>query len=144
VVAKLIRFNYKKLDVYQAALEHFAWTVGVMTRLPSAPFAFRSQVLSAALSTPANIAEANGRNTRSGEAEQHYRYAQGSTYESAAFLDALHAMNAIDDAEYNLREDNLARIASMLDRLARKHATRRQNSINRPRPGPRPHHPPDS
>jgi four helix bundle protein len=124
-MAKEYRFNFKNLDVYQAAIDHFAWAVHVVADLRKAPFGIRDQILGAALSVPANVAEANGRDRKPGEAEQHYRYAQGSTYESAAFLDALAAMNAIDDDEYNLREQNLARIASMLHRLSRNQSRRR-------------------
>jgi hypothetical protein len=102
-VATVTRFNFKKLDVYRAAVEHYAWSVGVVARLPTSPFAFRSQVLGAALSIAANIAEANGRDMRAGEAEQH----------------------------------NLARIAAMLDRLARRHAARRRQP-NDPHPTPSP------
>jgi len=126
-VAKIYRFNFKNLDVYQAGIEHFAWTVNIIAMLPDVPFALRNQILGAALSTPANVAEANGRDARAGESEQHYRYAQGSVYECAAYLDALAAMNAIDDAEYNLREERLARTASMLHRLAQKHSRRRSS-----------------
>jgi four helix bundle protein len=125
-VAKLVRFNFKRLDVYQAAVEHLAWTLEVLGQLPTvAPFVVRNQLLGAALSIPANVAEANGRDRRAGEAEQHYRFAQGSAYECAAYLDAVHAMGLIDDDQYNQREEHLARIASMLDRLARRHANRR-------------------
>ena len=124
-MAKVYRFNFKKLDVYRAAVEHFAWAVRVVADLPRAPFALTNQFLGAPLSIIANIGEANGRDLRAGESEQHYRYAQGSTYESAAYLDSLAAMGAIDDDEYNIREENLSRIASMLTRLMQKQARRR-------------------
>jgi four helix bundle protein len=122
---RIHRFNFKKLDVYAAAIDHFTWTVDVMARMPTAPFPIRNQVLAAALSVPANIAEANGRDRQPGEAEQHYRYAQGSTYESAAYLDALAALQAITDDEYNTREQELARMAAMITRLMRRQAARR-------------------
>jgi four helix bundle protein len=41
-----------------------------MHRMRHAPFALRNQILSAALSVPANIAEANRRDRKAGEAEQ--------------------------------------------------------------------------
>jgi four helix bundle protein len=119
-------FNFKRLDVYKAAIAHFAWTVGALARIPTAPFPLRNQILAAALSIPANIAEANGRDRQPGEAEQHYRYALGSTYESAAFLDALAAMGVVDTTEHAEREQQLDRIAGMLARLMRRHASRRK------------------
>lgn len=110
MMAKTYRFNFKRLDVYRAAVEHFGWVVEVVGGMPRAPFSLTNQFLGAPLSIMANIGEADGREKKPGETEQHYRYAQGSTYESAAYLDALSEMRAIDDAEYNLREENLARI----------------------------------
>jgi four helix bundle protein len=124
-MARVYRFNFKRLDAYQAAVEHYGWTVERLGRLRTVPFSVRDQFLRAALSIVGNIAEANGRARMAGEAEQHYRYAQGSTYETAAYLDALAAMGVLSDDEYNIREANLARIAAMLDRLARKQAARR-------------------
>ena len=118
------RFNFKRLDVYREAIDHFAWTVQVVARMPTAPFAIRNQVLGAALSVVANIAEGSGREKRPGEAEQHYRYALGSTYESAAFLDALAAMEVITGHERDTQETKLDRIAGMLSRLMSRHAAR--------------------
>jgi four helix bundle protein len=124
-MAREYRFNFKRLDAYQAAVEHFRWTVEAVADFRAVPFVVRDQILDAALSIAANIAEANGRTRMAGEAEQHYRYAQGSTYETAAYLDALAALGVLDDHQYNVREANLARIAAMLDRLTRKQAARR-------------------
>lgn len=124
-MAKEYRFNFKNLDVYQAAVDHFSWTVDVVAEMPRAPFAVTSQLLKAALSVMANIGEANGRDKKPGETEQHYRYALGSAHECAAFLDALAAFGTISDSEYNQREEHLARIASMLVPLMQRHADRR-------------------
>ena len=111
------RFPFKSLDVYQASVEHFGWCVNVLAGASRIPFKVQDQIISAALSMPANIGEANGRWKKPGEVEQHYRYAQGSTYESAAFLDALSALGAIDDDAYNSQEEHLERIARMLTPL---------------------------
>jgi four helix bundle protein len=127
-MARIYRFNFKRLDVYRGAVDHFAWTFEVMARIPTAPYVLRNQILGAALSIPANIAEANGRDKQPGEAEQHYRYAQGSIYESAAYLDSLAAMNVIDDDEYNQREQSLAGIAAMTSRLMHRQSARRTAS----------------
>jgi four helix bundle protein len=118
-------FNFKRLDVYQAAIAHFVWAVEAVGRIRAVPFPIRNQILSAALSVPANIAEANGRDRKPGEAEQHYRYALGSTYESAALLDALAAMGVVHPPEHAEREQQLDRIAAMIARLMRRQAQRR-------------------
>lgn len=123
-MAKVYRFGFKKLDVYRAAVEHFAWTAGVVGRMGRAPFKVTDQFMGASLSAVSNVAEANGREKRPGEAEQHYRYAQGSTFEAAAHLDALSALGVIDDAEYNEREQRLNGLASMLSGMIRRHQNR--------------------
>jgi four helix bundle protein len=125
VMAKRYRFRFKTMDVYQAAVGHFAWTVKMVGRLPRGPFAIPNQMVGASLSILGNVAEANGREKQPGEVEQHYRYAQGSTFESAGYLDALYALEVIDDDEYNAQEEHLAGIAAMLTRLMQSHRRRR-------------------
>ena len=119
-MAKRYRFRFKRLDVYQAAVEHFVWTVDVVRRMPNGPYVVTNQFLGASLSIMGNIGEANGREKKPGEVAQHYRYAQGSTFESATHLDAMSAMKVITDDEYNAEEEKLARIGSMLTRLTQK------------------------
>ncbi len=116
-------FPYKDMDVYKAAREHFGWCIGVVRSRRQIPAVVRDQLLRASLSVPANIGEANGRWKRPGEVEQHYRYAQGSTYESAALLDALVDLTAIDDEEYRAGEERLERIARMLTGLMNRQTT---------------------
>ena len=124
-MTKKYRFGFKRLEVYQAAVEHFAWTAGVVGREPRLPYKVSAQVLGASLSILSNIGEATGRHKQPGEAEQHVRYAQGSTSECASHLDALAALHLIDDDEYNARETHLARIAAMLHGLTRRYRARR-------------------
>jgi four helix bundle protein len=124
-MAKRYRFRFKQLDVYQAAVDHFAWTVEVVGRMPRGPFKVVNQALGASLSIMGNVGEANGREKQPGEVEQHYRYAQGSTFESATHLDAFSALQVITDDEYNAAEGHLASIAAMLTRLAQKAGRRR-------------------
>jgi four helix bundle protein len=92
---------------------------------PEAAASNPNQVVGASLSIMGNVAEANGREKEPGEVEQHCRYAQGSTFESAGYLDALSALEVIDDDEYNVQEEHLARIAAMLTRLMQSHRRRR-------------------
>ena len=111
------RFDFKRMDVYRAALRHYAWTVDVTGRLGWRHRRLADQMLGAALSIPGNIAEAAGRRGRPLDVRKFYRYAQGSTHESAAYLDALRAIGAIDDDTHAEREAALADIGSMLTRL---------------------------
>lgn len=132
-MAKRYRFRFKRLDVYQAAVEHFVWTVQVVQRMPNGPYVVTNQFLGASLSIMGNIGEADGREKKPGEVAQHYRYAQGSTFESATHLDAMSAMKVISDDEYNGEEERLARIGSMLTRLSQRsrRERRRQAAMER-------------
>jgi four helix bundle protein len=133
-MAKQYRFRLKSLDVYQAAVQQVSWTVQVMGRLPRGPFVIPNQVVGASLSILGNVAEANGREKQPGEAEQDYRYAQGSTYESAAYLDALSALDVIDDDEHNFQEAQLDRIAAMLTRLMQTQRRRKEFNASSQQP----------
>ena len=134
-MAKRYRFRFKRMDVYGAAVEHFGWCVGVVGGMPRGPFVVTDQVLGASLSIMGNVGEANGREKKPGEVEQHYRYAQGSTFESATHLDALSALGAIDDDAYNRQEETLARIATMLTRLIQRQQKARRQAVRRARAG---------
>ena len=120
-MARVSRFDFKKLDVYQGALAHFGWCIEVARRIPWHQKVVTNQLLRAALSGVLNIGEAGGRKSV-GESAQHLRYAQGSVYESAAMLDALHLMGVIDDEAYNRQEELLARVGAMLTAMIRKKA----------------------
>ena len=117
-MAKVSRFDFKKLDVYQGALAHFGWCVEVAKRIPWHQKVVPNQMFRAGV---LNIGEAGGRRS-GGESAQHLRYAQGSVYESAAMLDALHVMGVIDDEAYNRQEELLARVGAMLTAMIRKKA----------------------
>jgi four helix bundle protein len=131
-VARSYRFRFKTLDVYRLAVEHFHWTCAVVDRMPKGPWEVTRQAVSAALSIMGNVGEANGRGPKAGEVRQHYRYAQGSTYEAATHLDAFAALKVIDDDEYNAAEHRLQRIAAMLTSGMKRQ--RRQPAAARRRP----------
>jgi four helix bundle protein len=115
----MTRFDFKKLDVYRAALEHLGWSLDVASRIHWDRKVVTTQMLRAALSIVLNIAEAGGRRSR-GESAQHLRYAQGSLYESAAMLDALLLMGVIDERARDHQEELLARVAAMLTAMIRR------------------------
>jgi four helix bundle protein len=123
-MAKFVRFDFKRLDVYQAAVSHFGWCSDMAGRLPADRKELVWQMLRSALSVMLNIGEAGGRGTP-GEAGQYLRVARGSAYECAALLDGLAAAGLLDDADYNAQEELLARIGSMLTvMIGRKSAER--------------------
>jgi four helix bundle protein len=118
VMARVYRFDFKRLDVYQAALLHFGWCMEVAGRVPRDGKVLVWQMLRAALSLILNIGEAGGRR-RPGESAQYLRVAQGSAHECAALLDALAVAGVIDDDAYNAQEQLLARIGAMLTAMIR-------------------------
>ena len=64
------RFEFKRLDVYQVAVEHFRWTCDVVRRLPRGPFKVTDQAVGSSLSVMGNIGEANGRDRKHNAAEE--------------------------------------------------------------------------
>lgn len=116
-MARTCRFSFKQLDVYEEALDHFRWTIAVVRRLPARYARISDQAVGASLSTIGNLGEASGRRLKPREASQHYRYAQGSTDESAAYLDALYSVAGLHYETYDRREEQLARIAARLTRM---------------------------
>jgi four helix bundle protein len=110
-------FRFKDLDVYQESLDHFLWTVEVTASIQWRYRRLVDQAVGSSLSTLGNVGEASGRRLKPAEAAQHYRYAQGSAHESAAYLDALAGVVEMDAEVYAHREQQLARIGAMLSRL---------------------------
>jgi four helix bundle protein len=73
--------DYKKLIVWQKSVQLVKMVYEVSKDLPkSEEYGLSSQIKRAAVSIPANIAEANGRNSE-GETKQFLGVAQGSAYE---------------------------------------------------------------
>ncbi|MDX1675020.1 MAG: four helix bundle protein [Longimicrobiales bacterium] len=121
-------FDYKELDAYQATLDFFGWAVEVTGRVPWKFRAVGDQFIGASVSILGNIGEASGRRRRPAESSQHYRYAQGSTHECAAYLDALACMEVISETDRGDREAQLARIGAMITRLIDLQERRRTRS----------------
>jgi four helix bundle protein len=118
-MGKVHRFDFKKLDVYRAALAHFEWCLGVAPRVSRDRKVLVWQMLRSALSLLLNLGEAGGRRAPR-ESAQFLRIARGSAFECAAVLDALSLMGVIDDEAYNAQEELLARIGAMLTTMIRK------------------------
>jgi four helix bundle protein len=129
-MSKVYRFDFKKLDSYQAALLHFGWCLRIAGRIPWDRKVVTNQMLRASLSVVLNLGEAGGRKEE-GESAQFLRYARGSLFESAAMLDALSLMEVISDDEYNTQEELLARVGAMLTAMIRR-KTGSRGSANAP------------
>ena len=114
------RFRFKALEVYQSALRFFGWSVTVVGRLPASRHYLGDQFARASLSIVLNIAEGSGL-WRLGNKRKHYEYARGSTFEVAATLDALRAIGAVSEEEFDRWEAELAGIGAMLTRLVQRY-----------------------
>jgi four helix bundle protein len=116
----MIRFEFKRLVVYQVALRYFGWAVRVAARMPRPLKYLADQFVRASLSIMLNIAEAAGL-WSPGNKRKHYEYARGSTFESAALLDALRASGVITEDEFETKEEELAEIGARLTRLCQRY-----------------------
>ena len=121
-------FDFKRLDVYELALDFFVWAVQVTAKIPWRFRAVGDQFIRAAASILGNLGESSGRLGQPGESSQHFRYAQGSTHECAAYLDALLCIGVIDEDARQQREEQLARVGSMITRLMQRQERLRRRS----------------
>lgn len=115
-----MRFEFKKLVVYQVALKFFAWAMEVSERMPKSSVVLVDQFTRAALSIVLNIAEGAGL-WRPGNKRKHYAYARGSAFEAAAMLDVLKMTGAINQEEFDEREEQLAEAGARLTRLCQRY-----------------------
>ncbi len=139
-MATATRFGFKRPDVYQAAMEFWIWSLQVAERIPRNRYFVTDQFLRAALSIKLNVAESAGNKTPT-EAGYHCRVASGSATECAALLDTLLTMKVINGAEYEAKEELLARIVAMLTKMKQRHtrrARRAKSNSNSNSNGPRP------
>ncbi len=74
-----------------------------------------------------NTAEAAGMWTR-GNKRKHYEYARGSTFETAALLDALLVAQVISREEFDEREEELAEVGARLTRLCQRYEGSRRKA----------------
>jgi four helix bundle protein len=115
-----VRFEFKKLVVYQVALRFFGSALEVSERLPKSRIVLVDQFIRAALSIVLNIAEAAGL-WRMGNKRKHYEYARGSTFETSAMLDVLLLTKTITREEFEEREEELAEVGARLTRLCQRY-----------------------
>jgi four helix bundle protein len=108
--------SFQRLDVYRASIEFLAQTVRI-PKLPRGHAEVADQLRRAALSVPLNIAEGAGRPSPA-DAARHYAIARGSAMECAALMDVLRTLDLLDEGSYGTSLELLARVISMLTRMA--------------------------
>ena len=114
-------FDHDRLDVYRLSIEYTSDAFKVCQSLDGLHRHAGDQWLRAAQSIPLNIAEGNGKRSLKDRA-RFLDIARGSALECTAIQDVLIASNGLD-IEMNLElKGKLARIVSMLTRMAMKFA----------------------
>ena len=110
--------SFQKLDVYQCAIEFVALATDMAKAIPRGYGALGDQLRRSAFSVPLNIAEAAGR-ASDADAARHYAIARGSAMESAAVLDVVRCLGALEEGKHRRGLELLSRIVAMLTKLCR-------------------------
>ena len=112
-------FDFEKLDVYQVALDFVVSADDVAQKLPRGRRYSKDQLLRAANSIAANIAEGVGEYSPA-EKVRFYRIARRSAVECASHLLVSQRLDLVhDDALLARGRDQLLRIVAMLTSLAK-------------------------
>jgi four helix bundle protein len=112
-------FDFEKLDVYQVALDFVGSADDVAQKLPRGRRYLKDQLLRAANSIAANIAEGVGEYSPA-EKARFYRIARRSAVECASHLLVSARLGLIqDDALLGRGRDQLLRIVAMLTSLTK-------------------------
>jgi four helix bundle protein len=120
-------FDFEKLDVYQVALDFVVSADEVAHKLPRGRRYLRDQLLRAANSIAANIAEGVGEYSPA-EKVRFYRIARRSAVECASHLLVSRRLDLVRDDDLLARgRDQLLRIVAMLTSLARSISEKNPN-----------------
>ena len=112
-------FDFEKLDVYQVALDFVVSADDVAQKLPRGRRYLKDQLLRAASSIAASIAEGVGEYSPA-EKVRFYRIARRSAVECASHLLVSHRLDLVHDEALLARgRDQLLRIVAMLTSLAK-------------------------
>jgi four helix bundle protein len=110
--------HYKKLDVYQCAIEFLALATEIMEKLPRGNSRLVGQFDSASMSIALNIAEGVGKTT-SPDQTKFFAIARGSAMECGALLDVCRIRKLTSPAVTEHGEALVTRLVQMLSKLCR-------------------------
>lgn len=108
--------NFRKLDVYQAAVQFLPTVSRITHAIPSTHAALAEQFRMASLSVPLNIAEGSGK-TGAADQRRYFAIARGSAMECAAIIDACRALDLVEPAVAEEADTELLAIIRMLSRM---------------------------
>ena len=110
--------DYRELDVWKISMELCEQVYGLVRQFPSDErYALGDQLRRAAVSIPSNIAEGNGRDSKSDYA-RFLSIARGSLFEVQTQLELAERLNYVTVSE-GLKE-SITRISKMLYSMTRK------------------------
>ena len=110
--------NFRKLEVYQAAIRFLPLAAGMADSLPPRHAGMADQLRRAALSIPLNIAEGSGKNTGPDQ-RRFYAIASGSAMECAAIMDSCSALVIVEQEQTQQADQLLLSIVRMLSKMCR-------------------------
>jgi four helix bundle protein len=110
--------NFRKLEVYQAAIRFLPLATGMADSLPSRYAGMADQLRRAGLSIPLNIAERSGENTGPDQ-RRFYAIARGSAMECAAIIDACSALAIVEQEQMQQADQLLLSFVRMLSKMCR-------------------------
>lgn len=109
--------DYEKLDVYRFSIEHLAFVLESIPRLPRGMAPLADQWRRAAMAIPLNIAEAVGKRSRPDRAAS-YVVARGEAMECGAIVDVVRLLGRIPEERLDEAKGRLRSIVAMLSRLS--------------------------
>ncbi len=120
-------FDHERLDVYQVSLQFVAWVFDRINRLKGYCRHARDKLIRAFQSIPRNIAESNGKRSRT-DRRRFFEIARGSALECAAVLDELYVMRVFDASETKEGKIFLHRIVVLTKMTKPVHEVREKSS----------------
>jgi four helix bundle protein len=109
--------DYEKLDVYRFAIEHLAFVLEAIPRLPRGHASLADQWRRAAMSIPLNIAEAVGKRSIADRAAS-YTVARGEAMECGAIVDVVRLLRRVPEEQLDRAKKQLHSMVAMLTKLS--------------------------
>ena len=112
------RLDYENLDAYRCPIEFLRLALRVASTLPRGESELRSQLKTAAMSVPLNIAEGSGKPSPRDRAHAH-AIARGSAMECGALVDVCALASYLTAEDARRAKDLVVRIVAMLSKMCR-------------------------
>ena len=108
--------DYEKLDVYRCAVDHLAFAMRTLPKVPRGYAELVDQWRRASMSVPLNIAEAVGKKGAS-DRQNRDAIARGEAMECGAILDIVALLRIVPDTELDQAKQTVRRTVEMLSKM---------------------------